>query len=79
MERSVSFGQSHSHRVWRMMNALIDARPEWADKDTFEADREKMLRYGISVGLSMEELVRITDPDVILDLWTAAEAKEAGV
>ena len=61
------------------MNALIDARPEWADKDTFEADREKMLRYGISVGLSMEELVRITDPDVILGLWTAAEAKEAGV
>ena len=25
------FGQSHSHRVWRMMDALIDARPEWAD------------------------------------------------
>ena len=61
------------------MNALIDARPEWVDKDTFEADREKILRYGISVGLSMEELVRITDPDVILGLWTAAEAKEAGV
>jgi hypothetical protein len=79
MERSVTFGQSHSHRVWRMMNTLIDARPGWADKDTFEADREKMLRYGISVGLSMEELVRITDPDVILGLWTAAEAKEAGV
>jgi hypothetical protein len=62
-----------------MMNALIDARPEWADKDTFEADREKILRYGISVGLSMEELVRISDPDVILGLWTAAEAKEAGM
>jgi hypothetical protein len=60
-----------------MMNALIDARPEWADQDTFEADREKMLRYGASIGLSMEELFRVTDPDVILGLWSAAEAAQA--
>jgi len=26
-----------------MMNALIDARPDRADKDTFEADREKII------------------------------------
>ena len=70
-------GQSHSHRVWRMMNALIDARPEWADKDTFEADREKILRYGASIGLTSDELLRITDPDMILGLWTAAEAVHA--
>jgi hypothetical protein len=57
-----------------MMNALIDARPEWADQDTFEADREKILRYGQSMGLGLEELLRITDPDTILGLWTAAEA-----
>jgi hypothetical protein len=57
-----------------MMNALIDARPEWADQDTFEADREKILRYGASIGLSSEELLRITDPDTILGLWTKAEA-----
>lgn len=56
-----------------MMNALIDARPEWADQDTFESDREKMLRYGLSMGMAMEELFRITDPDMILGLWTAAE------
>jgi hypothetical protein len=74
---AVMFGQSHSHRVWRMMSALIDARPEWADKDTFEADRQKMLQYGISTGLPMEELLRITDPDVILGLWTAAVARDA--
>jgi hypothetical protein len=43
-EESNMFGPSQSHRVWRMMNALIDARPEWADQETFEADREKMLR-----------------------------------
>jgi hypothetical protein len=71
------FGSSHSHRVWRMMNALIDAKPEWADQDTFEADRRMMLQYGLSTGMPLEELLRITDPDVILGLWTAAEAKGA--
>jgi len=73
------FGQSHSHRVWRMMSALIDARPEWADQETFEADREKMLLYGLSTGMTIEELFKITDPDVILGLWTAAAAKEVAV
>jgi hypothetical protein len=34
-----------------------------------------MLQYGLSTGLCMEELFRITDPDVILGLWTAAEAR----
>ena len=77
--RALMFGQSHSHRVWRMMSALIDARPEWADQDTFEADREKMLQHGLSTGMSIEELFKITDPDVILGLWTAAAAKEVGV
>ncbi len=66
-------GQSHSHRVWRMMNALIDARPEWADQETFEADQEKMLRYDTSIDMSVEELFRITDPDEILVLETAAK------
>ncbi len=60
------------------MNALIDARPEWADKDTFEADRQKMLQYGIATRLPVEELFRITDPDVILGLWTAAVVHDAG-
>ena len=73
------FGQSHSHRVSRMMNALIDARPEWADQTTFEADREKMLQRGLSTGMTMEQLFRVTDPDAVLGLWTAAAAKEAGV
>jgi hypothetical protein len=58
------------------MNALIYARPEWADQDTFEADREKMLRYGLSAGMALEELRRITDPDVILGFLVAAVAKE---
>ncbi len=29
------------------MSALIDARSDWADKDTFEADRQKLLQYNI--------------------------------
>jgi hypothetical protein len=60
-----------------MMSVLIDARPEWADKEVFEADREKMLRYGTSIGMNMEELLRITDPDTILGLWAAAVSKDA--
>jgi hypothetical protein len=35
-----------------------------------------MLRYGTSVGLSMDELSRITNPDVILGLSTAVVANE---
>ena len=74
-----AFDPFHSHRVWRMMNALIDAKPEWADQDTFEADRKKMLRYGLSAGMSLEELFKLTDPDAILGLWTATEAKNVEV
>ncbi len=59
------------------MDTLIDARPEWADVSTFETDREKMLRYGTSIGMTIEELFKITDPDTILGLWTAAAAKDA--
>jgi len=35
-------------------------------------------KCGPSIALKTEELARITDPDVILGLSTAAEAKEAG-
>jgi hypothetical protein len=76
---TMMFGQSHSHRVWRMMNALIDARPEWADVEVFESDREKMLQFGIAIGMSLDQLFKIADPDVILGLWTAAEAKDVEV
>lgn len=59
------------------MNALIDAQPEWADVEVFEQAREKMLRYGLSTGVPLEELFKLTDPDAILALWTAAQAKDA--
>jgi hypothetical protein len=74
-----TFGPSHSHRVWRMMNALIDAVPEWTDAATFEQAREKMLRHGLSRGMTLEELYALSDPDAILGLWTAAEAKDVEV
>jgi hypothetical protein len=73
------FHPSHSHRIWRMMSALIDAMPEWADADAFEQAREKMLRYGLSKGMTLEELYALSDPDAIFGLWTAAEAKDAEV
>ena len=73
---AVMFGPSHSHRVWRMMNTLIDAQPQWADSALFEQAREKILRYGTSTGMSLEELFRITDPATILGLWTTAEAAD---
>ncbi len=71
-----TFGPSHSHKVWRMMNALIDAVPDWAEAEAFEQARIKILQYGLSIGMNVEELFRISDPDVILGLWTAAEAAE---
>jgi hypothetical protein len=74
-----AFGPSHSHRVWRMMNALIDAMPEWADAHVFEEARVKMLQFGLAKGMSLEELHALSDPDVILDLWTAAEAQDVEV
>ena len=73
------FEPSRSHRIWRMMNALIDAMPEWADADAFEQAREKMLRFGLSKGMTLEELYALSDPDAILGLWTAAEAKDVEV
>jgi len=48
-----------------------------AGQDTFEADQEKMLRYGLAGGMTMEELLRITDPDVTLGSSTADVARDA--
>ena len=70
------FEPSRSHRIWRMMSALIDAMPEWADADVFEQAREKMLRFGLSKGMTLEELYALSDPDAILGLWTSAEARD---
>ena len=60
-----------------ILNALTEPEPGWADQDMFESDREKMLQHGISMGMTKEELFRITDPDVILSLWTAAEVSNS--
>lgn len=72
-----AFGPSHSHRIWRVMSALTDAMPEWADAVAYEQAREKMLRHGFSRGMTLEELYALSDPDAVLGLWTAADAKDA--
>ena len=67
---------SHAHRVWRLMNCLIEARPEWADPEEFEAARAKMIRLGLQAGYSLEYLFAINDAETILKLWDAVVAVE---
>ena len=62
------FGRSNAHRFWRLMQVLIEAHPEWADEQTFEHDRTRLLNFGLDIGMSLEELFRIQDPERILGL-----------
>ena len=78
-EHPVNLHPSQAHRIWRLMNALILAHPEWADPDTFEAARVKMIRLGLRAGYSMEDLFTVQDPDMVLNLWRAAVAIEEGL
>jgi hypothetical protein len=43
------------------MQVLIEAHPEWADEQTFEHDRARLLNFGLDIGMSLEELFRIQD------------------
>jgi len=67
---------SNAHRVWRLMSALIEAHPEWADPEVFEAARAKMIRLGLQAGYSLEELFAFNDAETILKLWNAVVAIE---
>ena len=67
---------SNAHRVWRLMNRLIEAHPEWADPETFEAARVKMISLGLEAGYSLEELFAFNDAETILSLWDAVVAIE---
>jgi len=67
---------SNAHRIWRLMQSLIAVHPEWADPETFEQDRAKMIELGVRVGLSLDELFAMNDADMILSLWRAAVAME---
>jgi hypothetical protein len=58
------------------MQSLMAAHPEWADPDTFEQARARMIIFGVSIGLSHDELFAIDDADTILSLWRAAVAME---
>jgi hypothetical protein len=76
MNVPADFPPSNAHRIWRLMNSLIEAHPEWADSATFEAARAKMIRLGLQAGFSLDDLFAIDDPKTILSLWKAAEAVE---
>ncbi len=75
-ENATALQPSHAHRVWRLMNRLIEVHPEWADPEQFEAAREKMIRLGLQAGYSLEHLFAINDAETILKLWNAVVAIE---
>jgi hypothetical protein len=76
VEPSLALHPSNAHRVWRLMNCLIEAHPEWADPEAFEAARAKMIRLGLRAGYSLEDLFAIDDAEMILNLWEAVVAME---
>jgi hypothetical protein len=75
-EHPESLSPSNAHRVWRLMNRLIEAHPEWADPDAFETARAKMIGLGLQAGYSLEYLFAINDAETILKLWEAVVAIE---
>lgn len=75
-EHPVYLSPSNAHRVWRLMNSLIEVHPEWADPQVFEAARTKMISLGLQAGYSLEQLFAINDAETILSLWNAAVAIE---
>ena len=75
-EHGLFLHPSHAHRVWRLMNRLIEAHPEWADPDAFETARAKMIGLGLQAGYSLEQLFAINDAEMILKLWDAVVAVE---
>jgi hypothetical protein len=73
---SVNLSPSNAHRIWRLMNALIEAHPDWADPAVFEDARAKMISLGLQAGFSLEDLFAINDAETILSLWKAVVAME---
>jgi len=67
---------SNAHRVWRLMNELVEAHPEWADPKTFEIARAKMVRLGLRAGYTLDELFALKDARSVLSLWQAVVAME---
>jgi hypothetical protein len=73
---SMDLPPSQAHRIWRLMNTLIEVRPEWADPDVFEAARAKIIAVGLQAGCTLEELFALNDAETILTLWEAVVAIE---
>jgi len=75
-EHPIPLCPSNAHRIWRLMNRLIEVHPEWADQDLFEAARAKMIRLGLQAGYSLEQLFAFNDAETVLQLWDAVVAIE---
>jgi hypothetical protein len=72
----VNLPPSNAHRIWRLMNALIEVHPDWADPVVFEDARAKMISLGLQAGFSLEDLFAINDAETVLSLWKAVVAME---
>jgi len=76
-------GGNHGVRPIPVASDLADdecahrRQPDWEDPEVFEQAREKILHYGTSKGMSVDELMKLKDPDLILGLWTAAQVADA--
>jgi hypothetical protein len=75
-EHPVFLSPSNAHRLWRIMNRLIEVHPEWADPEVFEAARTKMIGLGLHAGYSLEQLFAFNDAETVLHLWDAVIAME---
>ncbi len=52
VEPAFAIHPSQAHRLWRLMNRLIEVHPEWADPEQFEAARAKMIRLGLQAAIA---------------------------
>ncbi len=59
-------------KVIKAAQEQLEAKRESGKKELLEEVRSK----AEALGISLEELYKLTDPDVILGLWTAALAKQ---
>lgn len=69
--------QQHIQQVvQREQEALLEALPEWKDKDTAKAERKQVLEAGKGLGYTEEELAQVYDHRAIVALRKAAKYDE---
>src|SRR5215212_7495651 len=79
-EHPISLSPSNAHRVWRLMNRLIEVHPERADPAVFEAARAKMISLGLQAGYSAAVRRHMVPEAAILEMRAQIErAIDAGM